>query len=92
LARRPDGGAARRRGKTTLKPDGDAQQFSLVYNKGHALETANTDNDIDCGQLKKYSTLRDKNTSGSPEKTATKRWEDRAEFHPNKSDFFLTFC
>jgi len=55
LARRPDGGAVRRRGKTTLKPDGDAQQFSLVYNKGHALETANTDNDIDCGQLKKYT-------------------------------------
>jgi hypothetical protein len=43
-----------RRGSSTLKPDGDAQQFSLVYNKGRTLETTNTDSDIDCGQLNKY--------------------------------------
>jgi hypothetical protein len=43
-----------RRGKMTLKPDGDAHQFSFVYNKGRALETTNTDSDIDCGQLNKY--------------------------------------
>jgi len=54
LARRPDGGAAWRRGKTTLKPHGDAQQFSVVYNKGRTLETTNTDNDFDCSQLNKY--------------------------------------
>lgn len=39
-----------RRGNSTLKPDGDAHQFGLVYNKGRALETTNTDSDIDYEQ------------------------------------------
>lgn len=43
-----------RRGNSTLKPDGDAHQFGLVYNKGRALETTNTDSDIDYEQLNKY--------------------------------------